>query len=134
MVQAAGERKCRLMLPARAPKKQKRATRWKSQAHRTFVCREFVCAFCGSRAPRESLLTFASGPTRAWVRSPTTGVRASLRRSAGCHATQHRVGERTFWADYEKRHGQSVEQLIESLIKVSPRRAEIEAVRRERGL
>jgi hypothetical protein len=52
---------------------------------------------------------------------------------AGCHATQHKIGERTFWADYEKRHGQSVEQLIESLIKVSPRRAEIEAVRRETG-
>jgi hypothetical protein len=131
MVQAAGERKCRLMLPARAPKKQKRATRWKSQAHRTFVCREFVCALCCSRAPREAAhVRIGSGAGMG--EKPDDWRVVGL--CAGCHATQHRVGERTFWADYEKRHGQSVEQLIESLIKVSPRRAEIEAVRRERGL
>jgi len=51
----------------------------------------------------------------------------------GCHARQHRIGERTFWAEYEKRQGQSVEQLIKSLIAVSPKRHEIEAIQKERG-
>jgi hypothetical protein len=122
-----------MSLPARAPKKQKRATRWKSQAHRTFVCREFTCAFCGevelNREPAHVRIGSNAGMGEKpddWRCVPLCGG------PAGCHATQHKIGERTFWADYEKRHGQSVEQLIESLIKVSPRRAEIEAVRRER--
>jgi hypothetical protein len=123
-----------MSLPARAPKKQKRATRWKSQAHRTFVCREFTCAFCGSTVAREAAHVRIGSGAGIGEKPDDWRVVGLCGGPAGCHATQHRVGERTFWADYEKRHGQSVEQLIESLIKVSPRRAEIEAVRREREL
>lgn len=44
----------------------------------------------------------------------------------GCHARQHQVGEETFWK------GRDVEALIAEFIKASPRRQEIEQVRRER--
>jgi hypothetical protein len=121
------------MLPPRAPKKQKRATRWKSQAHRRFVTKDFACAFCGNlelvREPAHVRIGSNAGMGEKpddWRCVPLCGG------PAGCHATQHRIGERTFWNDYEKRHGQSVEQLIADFIKVSPRRHEIEQVRKER--
>lgn len=44
----------------------------------------------------------------------------------GCHALQHRVGERTFWSDVP------VETIIAEFIKASPKRREIEAVMKER--
>jgi len=40
---------------------------------------------------------------------------------------QHEVGEETFWK------GCDVEALIDAFCKASPRRQEIEAVRKERG-
>jgi hypothetical protein len=48
--------------------------------------------------------------------------------SAGCHATQHYLGEETFW----RGAGKDPEALIEAFIKASPKRAEIERVRKER--
>lgn len=51
----------------------------------------------------------------------------------GCHAVQHRIGEPTFWLFYENEHGQSVEELIASLIAASPKRFEIEAAMKERA-
>jgi hypothetical protein len=44
-----------------------------------------------------------------------------------CHSRQHQVGERTFWGDRD------VEAIINAFCKASPRRQEIEAVRKERG-
>jgi hypothetical protein len=95
-----------VMLPARAPKKQRRATRWKSQAHRRFVTKDFACANCGAleivREPAHVRIGSGAGMGEKpddWRCVPLCGG------SAGCHATQHRVGERTFWSDYEKRHG-----------------------------
>jgi hypothetical protein len=52
----------------------------------------------------------------------------------GCHNVQHIIGERTFWKQYEEKHGQTVEQLIAEFISASPKKAEIRAVQRERGL
>ena len=43
-----------------------------------------------------------------------------------CHSRQHNIGERTFW------RGIDVERLIEAFIAASPKRREIEQVRRER--
>lgn len=43
-----------------------------------------------------------------------------------CHATQHRVGETTFW------RGIDVEALIEAFANASPKAAEIRALKRER--
>ena len=45
----------------------------------------------------------------------------------GCHHRQHTVGEAEFWK------GRDVEALIEFFIRTSPRRAEIEQARKERG-
>jgi len=45
-----------------------------------------------------------------------------------CHALQHRIGERSFW------DGRNVEALIRAFIQSSPRRRDIEAAMRERGL
>jgi hypothetical protein len=52
----------------------------------------------------------------------------------GCHAYQHRCGEQSFWNHYQLKSQQTVEQLIEELINASPKRREIEAIRKERGL
>jgi hypothetical protein len=45
-----------------------------------------------------------------------------------CHQRQHTVGERTFW------NGRDVGAVIEAFIHASPKRYEIEAARKERGL
>jgi hypothetical protein len=45
-----------------------------------------------------------------------------------CHAEQHRIGERTFWK------GRPVEQLMAAFCSASPKRHEIEAAMKERGL
>lgn len=45
-----------------------------------------------------------------------------------CHEDQHRVGERTFWAEID------VDALIDAFCKASPKSREIEAAKRERSL
>jgi hypothetical protein len=44
------------------------------------------------------------------------------------HSEQHRLGEKTFWTG----EWRDVEQLISEFIKASPKRHEIEAIRKER--
>ena len=51
----------------------------------------------------------------------------------GCHQVQHAIGEETFWRRYKELRGQTVEELIASLIKASPKRFEIEQAMKERG-
>jgi hypothetical protein len=53
---------------------------------------------------------------------------------AGCHARQHREGERTFWDDYAVLRGHTVEEVIAELIRTSPKRREIEEAMKERGI
>jgi hypothetical protein len=60
------------------------------------------------------------------------GPYANITDGLGCHDVQHRIGEASFWKQYEERHGQTVEQLIEALIEASPRRAQIRQAQRER--
>lgn len=120
-----------MTLPARIPRKPKMATRWRSQAHLSFV-RSFVCANCGAMNEREAAhvrINSGAGIGQKpddWRAVPLCGG------LAGCHAVQHRIGEPEFWAIYERAHGQSVEQLIADLITASPKRFEIEQIRRER--
>lgn len=127
------------ILPRRLPKKPKRSsTRWRSTAHRDFV-RSFACAMCGSKANREfAHVRIGSGAGMGekpddWRGVPLcAGPNANIDQELGCHNRQHIVGERTFWDQYEKEHGQTVEQLIEAFCKASPKRREIEAAKRER--
>jgi hypothetical protein len=44
------------------------------------------------------------------------------------HAEQHRIGE----ASFEKRHGIDMADLAEAFVIISPKRAEIQRIRRER--
>jgi hypothetical protein len=125
-------------LPPRVPKKAKRASRWKSTAHRDFV-RSFACCACGSTGPREfAHVRLGSGAGMGqkpddWRGVPLcAGPHSNISGELGCHNVQHVVGEESFWRQYEERHGQTVEQLLEALIEASPRRAQIRQAQRER--
>lgn len=118
-----------MTLPQRIPRKPKRATRWRSQAHCNFV-RGFACSNCGSTTNIEvAHVRLGSG---TGVGQKPDDFRAvslcgfQMPGNAGCHNRQHIVGEQTFWK------GRDVEALIAEFIKASPKRFEIEAVRKER--
>ena len=115
------------MLPPPVPKKPKRQTRWRSPAHLKFV-RSRACSMCGSMVNMEAAhVRLGSGAGIGFKPDDFRAV-SLCGGLEGCHATQHRVGERTFWK------GKDVEALIEAFVKASPKRHEIEQVRRERGL
>lgn len=117
-----------MSLPPRIPKKAKRATRWRSQAHCNFV-RSHACSMCGSTAAIE-VAHVRLGSGAGIGQKPDDWNTVSLCGGPqGCHARQHREGERTFWVDLDQPY-----QLVEAFIKASPKRHEIEQVRRERGL
>ena len=113
------------MLPPRIPKKAKRATRWKSTAHRDFV-RSHACCKCGSTEAIEfAHVRLGSGAGMGQKPDDWRGV--SLCHE--CHiGDQHNVGERKFWRE------QDVEELITAFIEASPRKAQIRQAMRERGL
>jgi hypothetical protein len=112
------------MLPARVPKKPKRATRWRSQAHCNFV-RSHGCCACGSTSGIE-VAHVRNGSGAGVGQKPDDWRTVSLCRD--CHALQHSIGEPRFW------RGERVdpEALIAEFIKASPKRHEIEQIRRER--
>jgi hypothetical protein len=114
------------MLPPRIPKKPKRASRWRSQAHCNFV-RGFHCCvpLCGGQPIEVAHVRNGSGAGVG--QKPDDWRTVSLCRA--CHAEQHRLGEQTF----QKRHGIDLAEMAEQFAKASPKRQEIEAVRRERG-
>ena len=115
-------------LPARIPKPAKRASRWKSQTHLKFV-RGFACSRCGSTANIEAAhVRIGSGAGIGqkpddWRAVSLCGPNGD---NAGCHATQHYLGEKTFWK------GRDVEALIRAFIQASPKRREIEQIMRDR--
>ena len=126
------------MLPRRIPKATKRASRWRSQAHTAFV-RGFACAMCGSTTNIEAAhVRMGSGAGISqkpddWRTAPLcAGLHSNADGMLGCHNRQHIVGEPIFWGEYEAAHGQSVEQLLDELIKASPKRREIEHERSTR--
>ena len=126
------------MLPRKIPKSPKRSNRWRSPSHCAFV-REFRCAMCDSPTNIEAAhVRYGSGAGMGqrpddWRVVPLCGGPCPDRVGGlGCHKAQHVVGEQTFWKRYEKRHGQTVEQLLDELCKASPKRAEIERIKRER--
>lgn len=123
------------MLPARVPKKQKRATRWQSPSHRAFVRKQFACAFCGEmEIKREAAHVRMNSGAGMGEKPDDWRVVPLCGGPMGCHAKQHQIGEPAFWRRYKEKVGQDVEQLIASLIIASPKRHEIEAEMRERGL
>lgn len=112
------------MLPPRIPKKPKRASRWRSQAHCNFV-RQHACSNCGGTAAIE-VAHVRNGSGAGVGQKPDDWNTLSLCRE--CHALQHSLGERSFWGQRDPG------AIVAAFIKASPKRHEIEAVMRERGL
>lgn len=114
------------MLPPRIPQKRKRDSRWRSPAHTKFV-RSHACCRCGSMAGIE-VAHVRMGSGAGMGQKPDDWRTVSL--CVACHRlsgpAQHNVGERAFWK------GVDLEALIEAFIKASPRRHDIERIRRER--
>lgn len=116
------------MLPPRLPKRPKRETRWRSQAHCSFV-RSHACSVCGSTAGIEvAHLRLGSGAGMG--QKPDDFRTVSLCHE--CHSEQHSVGEDTFWTLFRCERGTTVDALIEAFCKASPKASEIRRVRQER--
>ena len=112
-----------MSLPPRIPKKQKRASRWRSQAHCNHV-RSHACSGCGIEQSIE-VAHVRVGSGAGTGQKPDDWRAVSL--CKWCHQSQHSIGERTFWGEVD------VEALVEHFIRTSPKRAEIEQVRRDRA-
>lgn len=119
-----------MTLPKRIPKKAKQSTRWKSTAHRNFV-RSHACCMCGSVGPIE-VAHVRIGSGAGMSQKPDDWRTVSL--CQACHQSQHSVGERTFWEDYESRHQQTVDELVDDFAKQSPKAQEIRQAKRKREL
>lgn len=110
------------MLPRAIPKPDKRASRWKSTAHRNFV-RTRACCVCDSTVNIECAhVRIGSGAGMG--QKPDDWRTVGLCRD--CHTRQHEVGERTFW------QGRDIEALIDAYCRASPRAAEIRIARNGR--
>lgn len=126
------------MLPRRIPKAPKRASRWRSQAHCSFI-RGFACAMCESttnievaHVRRGSGAGVGQKPDDFYTVPLCAGPHSNADGQLGCHNRQHIIGEGTFWKQYEDRHCQTVEQLIDELCRESPKSREIAAIKFER--
>lgn len=128
-----------MTLPRKIPKSPKRSSRWRSPSHCAFV-RSFHCAMCGSSTNVQAAHV-RNGSRAGLSQKPDdflcvplcAGPNSNVSGGSGCHDWQHEIGEGTFWNCYEERHGQTVEQLQAELCKASPKRAEIERIKRERN-
>lgn len=116
------------MLPPRIPKKAKRASRWRSQAHLNFV-RSHACCSCGDKSGIE-VAHVRLGSGAGMGQKPDDWRTISLCRD--CHQIQHRCGEETFWKIYASTEHQTVDELIEAFCKASPKAADIRLARQER--
>lgn len=114
------------MLPAKLPKKPKRQSRWRSQAHCNFV-RSHRCSVQGRMGGPIEAAHIRIGSGVGVGQKPDDWRAVSLCRYH--HSEQHRLGERTFWREIAWR---DPEELIAEFIKASPKRLEIEQVKRER--
>jgi hypothetical protein len=109
------------MLPPRIPKELKQSSRWRSRRHCDFV-RGHACCNCGSMAGIQ-VAHVRIGSGAGMGQKPSDWRTVSLCRD--CHSGQHSIGERTFWDNYRKSHGCTVEELIDAYCKASPVAREI---------
>lgn len=114
------------MLPPKLPKKPKRDSRFKSQAHLNFV-RGHACSVCRSTVAIE-VAHVRLGSGAGMGRKPDDWRTVSLCKD--CHQRQHNVGEATFW---ENATTADVDALIEAFCRASPKAGEIRAHRAEHG-
>lgn len=115
------------MLPRRIPKAPKKATRWRSQAHCSFVRSHECCVpGCGGRPIEVAHLRL--GNHAGMSQKPDDWNTISLCREH--HAQQHSVGELTF-ADM---HKIDPNKLADEFAAASPKAADIRAAKKERGI
>ena len=112
------------MMPPRKAKKTKRSTRWRSQAHCTFI-RSHHCSIAGCMDMPIEVAHVRIGSGAGIGQKPDDHRTVPL--CATHHRRQHEDGERTFWA------GIDVEALIDALCRASPKAAEIRAMKAERN-
>lgn len=117
------------MLPPKIAKKAKAASRWRSQAHCSFV-RSRACSNCGTTAGIE-VAHVRIGSGAGMGQRPHDYMSVSLCRD--CHARQHSIGEATFWEAYQTATTWSVETLIQSFCDASPKAADIRRAKAERA-
>jgi hypothetical protein len=121
---------CRVnaILPRRIPKAPKRSSRWRSQAHCNHVRSHECCVIgCGGRPIEVAHVRINSGAGAA--QKPDDWRTVSLCQFH--HTMQHQMGERQFW--YTGRVSvRDPEELIAEFIRTSPKRHEIEQVRKGR--
>lgn len=116
-----------MTLPRRIPKPTKRASRWRSLAHCTFVRGHECCvAGCGGRPIEVAHVRRGSGAGVG--QKPDDWNCLSLCRDH--HAEQHRLGEQSF----ENRHNLDMRKLADTFAQVSPRAMQIREAKREREL
>lgn len=116
------------MLPARIPKKPRRSTRWRSQAHLSFVRKHRCCVVDCSSSEfgfRTEAAHVRLGSGAGMGQKPDDWRAVSL--CPHHHRMQHERGEESFW------RGCDVEALIAAFIKASPKRLEIERIQKERA-
>lgn len=115
------------MLPARIPKKPKRATRWRSQAHCNFI-RSHECSISGCAGRPIEVAHVRNGSGAGMGQRPDDWRAVSLCQHH--HCMQHTIGEVTFWSNFQR----DPEALIAEFIKSSPKRWEIQQTMQDRGL
>lgn len=118
-----------MALPPRIPRKPKRSTRWRSQAHLAFV-RAHHCSMEGCCGAPIEAAHVRIGSEAGMSQKPDDFRAVSLCKYH--HQLQHEVGELTFWAEYEASGQGTVEELIEAFCAASPKAREIAAIRKER--
>ena len=119
------------MLPRKIPKPAKRASRWRSQAHLAFV-RSLHCARDGCAGLPIEAAHVRIGSGAGMGQKPDDWRTVGL--CKWHHARQHTMGEPSFWAEYTASGQGTVDDLIAEYNAASPRRAQIAAEMRERGL
>lgn len=113
------------MLPRRITKPTKRASRWRSQAHCSFVRSHECCvAGCGGRPIEVAHVRRGSGAGVG--QKPDDWNTMSLCREH--HAEQHRIGELSF----EALHDLDMREMADRFADASPKAAEIRTIKRER--
>jgi hypothetical protein len=121
-----------MALPNRLPKKAKRDTRWRSQAHLGFV-RSFHCAIPGCQGMPIEAAHVRLGSGAGMGQKPDDFRAVPLCGGiGGHHSRQHAQGEETFWRAYQAASGQSVEQLLDELCAASPKAREIRQIKQDR--
>ena len=115
-----------MTLPPRLAKKPKRSSRWRSQAHLSFV-RKHHCAMEGCLSIPIQAAHVRLGSGAGMGQKPDDWRAVPL--CKWHHTIQHEMGEETFGREYEDGGHGSVEELIDAFCKASPKAREIREVR-----